>query len=201
MKNLTILAGPNGAGKSTCTEYFLKQNILPSAPVNLDDLKKLIDPSQLPDDILRFQREEDKKLDELFRELYMKKIASEVDFSYECNLREDQLKPIPYFEKAGYSINLIYLSLNDIKQSENRVAERVLQGGHNISKSSIKENFEEGLKVLDLTFQDWNSVLIIDNSSDMLSSIFMKDKKLVYKFNLPDCINRKSTPKLYKFLK
>jgi predicted ABC-type ATPase len=200
MKSLTVLAGPNGAGKSTCTNFFIEQNILQVKPVNLDELKQLIDPSILPDDILRYQREENKQLEKLFEELYQQKIMTFEDFAYECNLREDQLKPVPYFEKNGYSLHLIFLCLDDVNQCEHRVEQRVKQGGHSVNKSSILENFNEGLHNLDESFLDWHSVLIIDNSKEMTAAIFIKAGKLEFKFSLPKCINKKNTPRLFDFL-
>ncbi len=200
MKNLTVLAGPNGAGKSTCTNFFLEQNIIKVKPVNLDELKQLIDPAILPHDVLRYQREENKQLEKLFKELYLQKINASEDFAYECNLREEQLKPVPYFEKEGYSLNLIFLCLDDVNQCEERVHQRVHQGGHSVDKTSIIENFNEGLRNLDESFLDWHSVLIIDNSKEMTAAIFIKKGKLEFKFSLPKSINEKNTPKLFAFL-
>ncbi len=49
----------------------------------------------------------------------------------------------------GYDTNMIYLTLNDVDHSIDRVKQRVSTGGHFVDENSIRFNFEEGLKNLE----------------------------------------------------
>lgn len=57
------------------------------------------------------------------------------------------LKHIKRWQKAGYKVQLIFLSINDVNISIKRVAKRVSQGGHNIPIPVIKRRFKAGLEL------------------------------------------------------
>ena len=97
----------------------------------------------------------------------MRELFERIDFAFECNLREEQVKYLSLFDEAGYEINLVYLWLDKIEISFNRVNYRVSKGGHYVGKDSIIRNYNEGLKNLDKYFDNWNNVYIIDNSMDI----------------------------------
>lgn len=169
MKNkrpiVTVIAGPNGAGK-TSLQSLLRQACLVNCNVlNIDALA--IDLDTIPNDPLRYPIELAKRTDKKFRELCEKAIQERVDFAFECNLREEQVKYLSLFEEADYEINLVFLWLEKIEISFNRVNYRVSKGGHLVGKESIIRNYNEGLKNLDEYFDNWNNVYIIDNSMDI----------------------------------
>ena len=161
---LTLLAGPNGAGKSSFTEFFIEKGIIECPVVHIDELQ--IDESMIPHDPMRYERERGKALDKIFRQLCQDAVKERRDFSFECNLRDDQLKNVKLFDEERYKINLIFLWLNDISISHRRVQKRAANNGHSVGKDSIKTNYYKGLKNLDEHFRDWNSIYIFDNSTD-----------------------------------
>ena len=62
---------------------------------------------------------------------------------------------------------MIFLSLNDVNISIERVAKRVAQGGHNIPTPVIKRRFKSGLELFHSHYkQTVNQWLLYDNSGD-----------------------------------
>ena len=161
---LTLLAGPNGAGKSSFTKFFRENGLIECPVVNIDALE--IDESMLPYDPMRYFIERRKALHKIFRLLCEDAVKDRRDFSFECNLRYDQLINIDLFDEGRYKINLIFLWLNDVSISHKRVQKRVANNGHYVGKDSIERNYCEGLKNLDQHFRDWDSIYIFDNSTD-----------------------------------
>lgn len=166
MPSLTILAGPNGAGKTRNTDFLLSENLLTALPIDLDLLVV-----QAHDDLSHSFYGADERLlksvDRLFLNYCREAINSNVDFSYECNFRKDQLKYVGLFEEAGYSLNLIFCVLCSVEQSMKRVNYRAnYEKGRNVDIKSIQENFKQGLDNLDNHYQDFHRVLIVDSSQD-----------------------------------
>lgn len=159
-----MIAGPNGAGKSSMQSLLRQAHLINCNVVNLDALE--IDVDTLPNDPLRYEYERSRRTDRKFRELCEEAIEKHKDFSYECNLREEQVKYLSLFDAAGYEINLVFIWLNDIDISRKRVEKRVQSGGHFVGERSIATNFQEGLKNLDEFYKGWSNVYVIDNSKD-----------------------------------
>lgn len=172
---LTVIAGPNGAGKTSLQSLIKQTHLVDCNIVNIDALA--IDLDTLPEDPLRYPQELAKRTDRKFKELCENAVSKRCDFAFECNLREEQVKYVSLFDEAGYKINLVYIWLNDIQISFDRVRKRVLNGGHIVGNASIEANFIEGLKNLDEYFDSWDNVYIIDNSED-LSNFNGEDESL-----------------------
>lgn len=168
---ITILAGPNGAGKSFYSNFLVQKGFLTTHPINIDALEILIDTNRLPYDPMRFERSRKQEIDRIFNYLCKEAIDAQKDFSYECNLRLDQLKCINLFVKADYDVNIIYIWLDSLEKSEQRVMVRLNEGGHFVGKYSINENFYGGIKNFDesVAEKNWNHVLLIDNNRDVKS--------------------------------
>ena len=128
MPTLTLIAGPNGAGKTCFSSHFVKQGLLNVMPVNIDGLENSIDENKLPNDFLRYERERRREIDRIFKESCNYAIEKQADFSFECNLRKNQVQNVGLFENAGYKLNLIYLWLDNVELSEKRVQKRVKEG-------------------------------------------------------------------------
>ena len=162
---VTVIAGPNGAGKTSLQSLLRQASLVNCNVLNIDALA--IDLDTIPNDPLRYPIELAKRTDKKFKQLCEKAIEERIDFAFECNLREEQVKYLSLFEDAGYEINLVYLWLEKIEISFNRVNYRVSKGGHYVGKESIIRNYNEGLNNLDKYFDNWNNVYIIDNSMDI----------------------------------
>jgi len=164
---LTLIAGTNGAGKTRFFPYFMEHGFLSVVPVNIDGLEKNIDTNRLPHDYLRYGTALKKEIDRVFTESCFYAIKKRQDFAYECNLRIDQLKNVALFDEAGYRLKLIFIWLDNVNLSEQRVQKRVEEGGHFVGKESIHNNYWEGLKNLDDSYQHWDEIHIFDNSTDV----------------------------------
>ena len=55
-------------------------------------------------------------------------------------------RAIPLWRKMGYHVKLFFLQLPNVEMAIDRVAERVMQGGHNIPETTIRRRYEAGLK-------------------------------------------------------
>jgi predicted ABC-type ATPase len=53
---------------------------------------------------------------------------------------------IPTWRTFGYKVELVFLSLPDVEIAIERVAMRVIQGGHNIPEPVIRRRFANGIK-------------------------------------------------------
>jgi predicted ABC-type ATPase len=107
MPVLTVLAGPNGAGKSYFSGFFLETGWITTQPVNIDALESYVDPSRIPNDPMRYERCLEEQVNKIFNELCHEAILNERNFSFESNLRLDQLGCVNFFDRANYEINLI----------------------------------------------------------------------------------------------
>jgi len=169
MSVLTVLAGPNGAGKSYFSGFFLETGWIKTQPVNIDALESYVDPSRIPNDPMRYGRCIEEQVNKIFNELCCEAIQNKRDFSFESNLRLDQLGCVKFFDSAKYEINLIYIFLDNIEISKRRVQIRISEGGHIVGDDSILENFSQGLKNLDdsVSEYNWNHVYIVDNTKEI----------------------------------
>ena len=187
---VTVIAGPNGAGKTSLQSLLRQAHLVNCNVVNIDALA--IDLDTVPTDPFRYPVEIAKRTDRKFRELCEQAIQKGMDFAFECNLREEQVKYLSLFDDANYEINLIFFWLNDIQISFDRVAQRVSKGGHFVGKYSIERNFYEGLKNLDEYFDNWNNISVIDNSMDIQQLneqdqlpliLYIQNRKVLYVSN------------------
>lgn len=168
MPVLTILAGPNGAGKSFFSNFFLQTGLLTTQPINIDALEDNVDRNLIPEDPMRYAYLLRKEIDKVFNALCQVAIQNKSDFSFECNLRKDQLSCINLFVENGYTINLIYIWLDNLQLSRQRVDIRFVEEGHPVGDDSLTTNFYQGLKNLDSSVSEfnWDRVLLFDNSKD-----------------------------------
>lgn len=161
VKHVVIIAGPNGAGKTTFARIFL-------AP--LKDSVRFINADFIAAGLSPFSPE-------LMAVRAGKIMLQEVQacfqrgesFAIETTLSgKGYLKHIKRWREAGYQVSLIFLSLNDVNISIERVAKRVVQGGHNIPTPVIKRRFKSGLELFHRHYKETvNQWLLYDNSSEV----------------------------------
>lgn len=158
-KQVIIIAGPNGAGKTTFARILL-------AP--LKDSIRFINADYIAAGLSPFDPD-------LVAVRAGKIMLEEVDgcfkrgenFAIETTLSgKGYLKHIKRWREAGYRVRLIFLSINDVNISINRVAKRVSQGGHNIPIPVIERRFKTGLELFHSCYKnavdEW---VLYDNSS------------------------------------
>lgn len=207
-KIATIVAGPNGAGKTDFSPILQVTNVLLSPPINLDFLKASVESSRayISHDIFRYENMVEK---EVINELNARaKVAcnSGMPFSYETNLISVfQAEPLSIFKRKGYSMELVYILVDNVEKCKIRVLDRVKnKKGHGVTVSDIEKRFLASLNFLDGHFEQFDKVYLFNNSSarknfKLIAVIQDEDKKV-------QCFNKfpnkliPHLPKLYSVL-
>lgn len=175
MPDFTIIAGPNGAGKSS----FSKLLSAPGSIIFDADVVKTVKEKEypdLPDESIGMM------IDSAYWEAEGIAIEEKKDLTVETNLRNDFLiKRSTHFRDKGYTINLIFMLLPDVKVSMDRVNVRVDQKGHFVDVESIKYNFEHSLKTLKQHFDKFDSLYLFDSSLN--SDLVIPNTLLILKNN------------------
>ena len=166
-QRIIIIAGPNGAGKTTfAREYLLKEAHCPDF-INVDLIAAGLSPFD-PDRVAI-------QAGRLMLSEIERRVRKRESFAFETTLSgHGYARMISQWRAAGYRVRLVFLGLPDPEMAIARVAIRVKQGGHNVSRKVIRRRFEAGLR----NFKDVYMHLVdkwewYDNSGDtprMISS-------------------------------
>ena len=149
---LVVLAGPNGAGKST----FYHSQLSPSQHlfVNADVLAQKLGLGAYESAALA---------DRLRREL----LYSGQSFIFVTVFSDPQGAKLEFLEEAvarGYRVTLCYIGLADANTSQDRVAMRVSQGGHDVPDEKLEARFPRTVENLRQAILRLPEVRIYDNS-------------------------------------
>lgn len=137
-RKVIIIAGPNGAGKTTFAREFLPNEAGCPVFVNADLIAAGLAPFAPQTAALQAGR---LMLQELARHC-----AARESFAFETTLSgRGYLSHIEAWQRAGYNVKLIFLRLNSPEEAIARVAQRVLQGGHDIPPEVVRRRFAAGL--------------------------------------------------------
>jgi predicted ABC-type ATPase len=138
-KRIIIIAGPNGAGKTTFAREFLPTDALLPNFVNADLIAAGLSP--FAPDLAAF------KAGRLMLETIADHVKHGESFSFETTLSGlTYAQMIPAWRASGYLVKLIFLSLPNVEIAIERVATRVIQGGHNVPEDVIRRRFDHGIK-------------------------------------------------------
>lgn len=172
----TIIAGPNGAGKTTFALQYLPDVAGHRRFVNADLIAAGLSPLA-PEAKLR-------QASRLFLSEIEAHIRSREDFAFETTLAgRGYLRLIKRLRKDGWRIVLVYLALWDVAVSEQRVAERVHYGGHDIPLTDIHRRFPRSLtNLLNHYGSVCDQVSCYDNTSESPTLIFEQsdDEQRIY---------------------
>jgi predicted ABC-type ATPase len=164
----TLVAGINGAGKSTAYDFMdeAEKNSL-GVRVNPDELALKFGSAVIGG----------KEAVKLRAYCFSEKIS----FHQETTLTgKSILKTIDEAKNKGYTLNLIYVSVDSAETAINRVANRVKFGGHDIPVDSIIKRYPESLKNLAEQIHKFDSARLVDNT-EIFNTVFQAiDKKIVY---------------------
>jgi len=149
---IVAVAGPNGAGKTT----FYHAHLQPAALrfVNADVLAR-----QLNLDPYAARRAADALRRELVRQ--RESFVFETVFSDPVG---DKLAFLREAAESGYTVVLCYIGIAGPDVSEERVAMRVSQGGHDIPTEKLKSRFPRTLANLKAAIRELPHVVVFDNS-------------------------------------
>lgn len=141
MPTLKIIAGPNGAGKSTHSKGLLKD-----LRIEAFDLDKEFyalwsqfdfDPSVEVGALSRAH--------ELYVQRRSEALQTGGDFAFETNYHTQQvLLTLEMFKAKAYSLELIYICLENIETAIERVRDRVAKGGHSVTETVFANGSQTG---------------------------------------------------------
>src|SRR5437762_7792096 len=118
-----IIAGPNGAGKTTFAQEFLPKYAKVVHFVNADLIAGGLSPLSPESAAIAAGRLFLKELDRL--------TSLGTDFAFESTLSGlGYVSRLKRWKKAGYRVEIIYLTLPSSRIALRRIASRVQQGGH-----------------------------------------------------------------------
>jgi len=175
------VAGPNGAGKSTFYHAHLKPSALRF--VNADVLAREMDldayaAARLADALRRELVEQRESF--VFETVFSDPVGNKLAFLKDASLK-------------GYTVVLCFIGISSPEISEQRVAMRVTQGGHDVPTEKLLARFPRTLVNLKAAIAELPHVLVFDN--DDLRSPF----KQVAEFENGTLISkRESIPKWLK---
>jgi predicted ABC-type ATPase len=133
MPHCLIIAGPNGAGKTTFARTFLPQERVRNF-VNADLLAAGLSPLDPAAARVAAGRLFLSELDRL--------AGAKKDFAFESTLSGLAYIPrLRRWRRAGYRIEIIYLYLEDVRLSLERIAARVRSGGHDVPEPDARRRF------------------------------------------------------------
>jgi len=137
MKQLYIIGGPNGAGKTTASYTILPEILQCSEFVNADEIARGLSPFNPEGMAIEAGRLMLQRIQDLLEE--GKSFAIETTMA-----TRSYAKLIERAQGQGYQVTIFYFWLNSPVLAQNRVAERVLRGGHNIPANVILRRYQLG---------------------------------------------------------
>jgi predicted ABC-type ATPase len=149
---LIALAGQNGAGKTTFYRTYLKPSGLRF--VNADEIAKMLG----ADAYAAAQM-----ADALRREL----LARRESFIFETVFSDpvgDKIAFLTEAEQAGYTVGSFFIGAEGAEVSQERVAMRVLQGGHDVPTDKLIERYPRVMRNLRRALVEVSNVRVYDNS-------------------------------------
>ena len=154
-KQLWILAGGNGAGKSTFYHTRLAPTGMPF--VNADILAKQIYP-QAPE-----LHSYDAAM--IAAQMRSQLLQEGESFCFETVFSHTSKIDFVADAKAmGYEVILVFIHLDIVSLNQARIAQRVLEGGHNVPDEKIINRIPRTLKLIKQTLPLCDHTYILDNS-------------------------------------
>ena len=146
------IAGPNGAGKSTFYDVFVRPSGLRF--INADEIARTLgidayDAAQVAETIRK--------------EL----VAQAESFAFETVFSDPDGTKVEFLRGAaqrGYTVVLCFIGLDSASTSDDRVAMRVLQGGHDVPAEKIAARYPRSLANLRRAIAALPFVWVYDNS-------------------------------------
>lgn len=149
---IVALAGPNGAGKTTFHGAHLASAGLRF--VNADVLARE----------LEIDAYEAAKVAQSVREALVEQRESFVFETVFSDPVGDKLDFLRRASALGYSVVLCFIGLGSPELSDERVAMRVLQGGHDVPADKLVARYPRSLENLRRAIRELPHVLVFDNS-------------------------------------
>ncbi len=157
---VVAVAGPNGAGKTT----FYEAHLAPAGLrfVNADDLARELELGAYP-------------AAELAARLRESLLEQGESFVFETVFSDPVGEKVAFLKRAaaaGHAVVLCFVGVDGPAVSEERVAMRVAQGGHDVPSSKLVARYPRTLRNLARAIRELPHVLVYDNGD--LSSPFRR---------------------------
>ncbi|MDR3176987.1 MAG: zeta toxin family protein [Desulfovibrio sp.] len=151
-KHIYIVAGPNGAGKTTFSKWFVSASVNFTRFVNADLIAYALSPFAWEREALQAGKLMLRQIDRLANQ--------GESFCFETTLAgRAYARMIPQWRTKGFAVHLMFLALPDAETAIERVAARVVQGGHYVPETVIRRRFVAGLRnfhqVYKMLVDDW----------------------------------------------
>jgi predicted ABC-type ATPase len=150
---VVALAGPNGAGKTTFYRAYLRPSGLRFVNADAVALDLRVDPYKAA-----------KVADSLRRQL----IEQRESFIFETVFSDpigEKLAFLKEAERCGYTVALFFIGLDGPEASDERVAMRVLKGGHDVPTDKLRARYPRGRNNLRHALVELLNVRIYDNGN------------------------------------
>ncbi|MFT4530715.1 MAG: putative ABC-type ATPase [Thalassolituus oleivorans] len=155
MKQLWMLVGGNGSGKSTFYEQMLKPKGMPF--INADIIAK----EAFPDDPVNNSH----KAARIAEELRFDKLRQGYSFCFETVFSHvSKIDFIATAKATGYQVILVFIHIDNTDLNQVRVAQRVLDGGHNVPADKILSRIPRTLDNVKAAIPLCDEVHVLDNS-------------------------------------
>jgi predicted ABC-type ATPase len=173
MPNLYIIAGPNGAGKTTFAKEFLPKYAHCANFINADLIASGLSPFS-PSKVQI-------KAGKLLLEQIDQFLKQKVDFAFESTLSgKTYLSLIKEAHTKGYKTTIFYLTIPDAKLAQERIKQRVKEGGHHVPLIDIKRRFKRSWENFHGLYKPLvNSWVLFDNSGIEPVEVVRCDKGMI----------------------
>lgn len=163
---LTVFAGPNGSGKSTLYRHMASAGVdLGETYINADDLAATERDRRIAAGEPFAQSELDLWAFEKAQERRAVALRDRRSFCFETVFSHpSKLDYLTVARAAGYSIRLFFVSTENSRLNVERVAKRVLEGGHNVPVDRILDRYRRVMQLLPDACFIAHETTLFDNS-------------------------------------
>lgn len=179
MPTLTIFAGCNGVGKTSIYNHYISLNKNENLGIRIN-----------PDEILQDFKGNWKNTSHILKSasITVEKLNycldNNLSFNWETTLISGLT--INYIQKAkqlNYTINLCFVSVENVNIALNRIEQRIKKGGHGIDPQITTARFKRQFQNIQKIFPHLNNALFYDNTHSPQIVATYKNGKQTYKNN------------------
>ena len=165
---LLVVAGPNGSGKSSIVSTLKIGNAYAENLINPDNYARGVKDIQDIEARYIFALEMCERIRETL-------LQNEASFGFETvGSMKDKIEFIKRAVEKGYSVDLLYVTLNSPELCLKRIAKRVSEGGHDVNPEKVVARYERSMNNLHHFIKLADRADIYDNSGDMPLKVFTK---------------------------
>ena len=189
LPNLYIIAGCNGAGKTTASFTILPEMLNCKEFVNADSIAAGLSPFNPESVAVEAGRLMLSRIHEL--------MIAGVDFAFETTLAtRSYVSLVKKAQQVGYKVTLLFIWLDSPQVAIQRVADRVAEGGHNISEDVIVRRYRRGIfNLMNLYKPICDGWIIVNNKSvvpELIAKGTFSGENIIENHYIWDTINAQS---------